>query len=159
MLWNWCTEQYIHNNSSHSLLAVLSLPSSVWVGRLPETWSPNPKNLNSNSGSNPWYPKLLWVIRVSAPQLPFSPWSKFVSWWSDPTAWNLGDPSAFFRASGLASSSVDDIVRGTWRSSLVDSGIKMTRKLGMRLSGGHAFVASQRLPPEESWWSESNTLS
>ena len=55
-------------------------PSSrrqVWLGRLPETQNPNsknpnpnpknpsPKNPNSNSGSNPRYPKLLRVIRVS----------------------------------------------------------------------------------------------
>ena len=44
----------------------------LWLGKIPETRtpnpknpSPNPKNLNTNSGFNSRYPKLLWVIRVS----------------------------------------------------------------------------------------------
>ena len=45
--------------------------STIWLAKIPETRSPNPKNPsqnpknpNSNSGSNPRYPKLLRVVRV-----------------------------------------------------------------------------------------------
>ena len=67
---------------------------------------------------------------------------------AESSPWNLGDWSARLRPSGLVWSGIDNLVRRcgdpipSWRSSLVESGIKVTEKLGMSL-GGLVFMAGQ----------------
>jgi len=68
-----------------------------------------------------------------------------------PTPWSLGDSPARLWPSRLVWSGVDGFVQGTcrphpsWRSSLVESEIKVIEELGMSLSG-RVFMASQGCP-------------